>query len=150
MGWEAGEVYFSQIKNPPDEYKVYQNWYVLYYVDKIYLEDWYVRGVSDEVADIFAFVCKEKPQDIFAIQSATPVCFRADRDGNNIYRAKLLERTRRQRPKDIKFIGKCYEFKYPDKEHYQIYPFCWLDYEKYILWGYMDQLRLEKEQKDSL
>ena len=150
MEWKAGEVYTYQIKNPPEEFKEYKGWYVLYYVNKIRLEEWNVRGMYDEAAEIFAFICKEEPQDMSVMKIATPVCFRADGDGWNMYRVMLLERSKRQRPKDIKLIGKCNDFKYPDKEHYQIDPIFWLSYEKDILWGYRNQLRLEKEQKDSL
>lgn len=150
IGWEAGDVYTFKIKNPPDGYEEYKDWYALLYIDKIVIEDWNVRSVNDEVAEMYAFLIKDKPSDVTVINKATRICFMEGGKSGNVYRVKLLEASKRERPKDIEFIGKFSEFKYPEKEHRQINLFFWLLYERDILWGYEKQLRLEKEQKDSL
>lgn len=51
LGWEEGDVYFFQIKEKIESYEKYLGWYALFYVNKIYLRDWNVKGVADEVAD---------------------------------------------------------------------------------------------------
>ena len=55
LGWEEGDVYAFQIKEQIKGYEKYVGWYVLFYIDKIYLKDWYVHGVQDEVADAYFF-----------------------------------------------------------------------------------------------
>lgn len=50
LGWEVGDVYYFQIKEKIEGYEKYLGWYALFYVDKIYLKDWNVRGIGDEIA----------------------------------------------------------------------------------------------------
>lgn len=55
LGWEEGEIYYFQIKEPLEGYEEYDKYvgnYILVYVDKIYTKAWVVKGIYDEVAEI--------------------------------------------------------------------------------------------------
>lgn len=64
LGWEVGDVYYFQIKDIIEGYEKYLGWYALFYVDKIYLDDWYVRGIGDEIAEAYFFLREDKPESM--------------------------------------------------------------------------------------
>ena len=145
LGWEEGDVYFFQIKELIEGYEKYFGWYALFYVDKIYLDDWYVRGIKDEVPEVYFFIQKEKPENIESLYTAARICFSIGqgRFGNR-YRVHICESSKRNRPKDLTFLGKCKEFKYPDNESDMSGHFCWSRSSiRDILWGFAKQLKLE-------
>lgn len=144
MGWEAGDVYTFQIKSKIENYEEYVGWYVLFYVDKIIKDDWQVKGVYDEVAEVYFFLTKEKPKDANEVKSATPVCFLFFNDKNQ-YRAELLKTSKRQRPKDMLCLGKCSSIIYPQNEFLQKRVFYWNLHERDILWRYGKQIKYEKQ-----
>ena len=82
LGWEEGDVYFFQIKEKIESYEKYLGWYALFYVNKIYLRDWNVNGVADEVADVYFFLTKDKPESIYALRTSKRVCFHIGKAGN--------------------------------------------------------------------
>lgn len=133
LGWEEGDVYCFQIKNQIDDYEEYQGWYALFYVDKIYTEDWVVKGIQDEMADLFFFLQKEKPLNADAVLDSEKVLF------NRGYKAYLCESSKRQRPKDLEYLGKCCMFQYPSERMIAKAHFSWSDYvhERDIVWGYV-------------
>lgn len=139
LWWEKGDVYTFQIKSKVEKYEEYTGWYVLFYVDKISKKDWIVKGIFDEVAEIYVFMTRDKPVDVGAIQSATPICFLQFNEKNQ-YRAVLHERSKRQRPNDLNFIGRCSAFIYPPNEFLQERVFFWGLHERDILWGYRRQI----------
>lgn len=145
LGWEEGDVYYFQIQEEIKGYEKYLGWYALFYVDKIYLDDWNVRGIMDEVADAYFFLNRDKPNDIEDFYTSKRVCFNVGKSGNR-YRVCILERTKRNRPKDLTFLGKCYEFDYPLNDTIEPGCFFWSKYvdTRNILWGYENQLKLER------
>lgn len=149
LGWEEGDVFFFQIKNEnrdkyiTEEYDKCIGWYVLFYVDKITKKDWQVKGIYDEVAEVYFFLTKEKPKNVDEIQRSTPVCFLFFNDKNQ-YRAELFETSKRQRPNDLSFLGKYLSFTYPQNEFFQKRVFFWGLHERDILWGYSKQLKYER------
>lgn len=147
LGWKEGEVYAFQIKSKIENYEEYMGWYVLFYVDEINKDDSEVRGIYDEVAELYFFLVEEAPTDANIICSATPVCFLLY-NGKRQYRAELYETSKRQRPKDMYFVGICSSFIYPQNELPQNRVFSWRLYERSILWGYQTQLKLEQEKED--
>lgn len=143
FGWKKGEVYTFQIKNNVENYETYMGWYVLLYVDEVKKKDWVVKDVLDEVAEVYFFLSKDKPQNPNAIKEATPICF-LQFNGLNQYRAEVFEKSKRQRPKDITLLGICSSFTYPANELPQKRHFSWSLHERDILWGYERQLRYEQ------
>lgn len=144
IGLEEGGVYCFQIMNEIGGYEKYKGWYTLMYVDKIFTEDWIVREIQDEMADVFFFLQKEKPEAAEDILKAKKVFFFCG------YRSFLCEESKRERPKDFTYLGKCHLFEYPEepaqfcKTH-----FSWAGYihERDILWGYERQLKAESMEK---
>lgn len=98
LGWEEGDVYFFQIKEKIESYEKYLGWYALFYVNKIYLRDWNVNGVADEVADVYFFLTKDKPESIDALRTSKRVCFHIGKTGNR-YQMHIYESSRRNRPR---------------------------------------------------
>lgn len=147
LGWNEGDVYAFQIRSKIENYEEYLGWYAILYVDKINKDDSEVRGVYDEVAELYFFLVDEAPADANIICSATPVCF-LSYNGKKQYRAELYEISKRQRPKDMYFVGNCSSFVYPKNELHQNRAFSWRLYERDILWGYRTQLKLEQERGD--
>ena len=98
LGWEEGDVYCFQIKGlvprHMEGYEEYIGWYALFYVDKIYTEDWQVKGVQDELANLFFFLQKEKPKSAEDIFSAKRICFRK-RTTINDYKIYLCESSKK-------------------------------------------------------
>ena len=60
LGWEEGDVYTYTMTEEIEGYEQYIGWHVIFYVNKIYSEDWYVHGIKDEVADAYFFLMKDK------------------------------------------------------------------------------------------
>lgn len=151
LGWEEGDVYTFQIKEKINQYEQYVGWYVMFYVDRIYKEDWYVHGIQDEVADVYFFVRQDKPQSVEDLFTAKNVCFLIGGKNGNRYRSYILECSKRSRPKDLTFLGKCDTFSYPPNDVLQNNHFFWSKgvYERDILWGYEDQLKYEKQCKNN-
>ena len=133
LGWEEGDVYCFQINSEVEGYEEYLGWYALFFVDKIYTDDWYVRGVQDEIADLFFFLQKDKPCSPDDILSAGKVQF------SRGYKAYLCEVSKRERPKDLFFLGKNQVFQYSDERIQPKSHFTWADYvhERDIIWGYV-------------
>lgn len=147
LGWEEGDVYFFQIKEKIEGYEKYLGWYALFYVDKIYLDDWYVRGIQDEIAEAYFFLTKDKPKSVDDICTSKRVCFLIGQSGHR-YRVLICESSRRSRPKDLTLLGKCNEFNYPLNENITSGHFCWSKVDiRDILWGYEDQLKLDNMSK---
>lgn len=117
---EERGVYYFQIMNEIEGYEEYKGWYALVYVDEIYTEDWIVRGIQDEMADVFFFLQKEEPkvpEDILKAKKAFFFCG---------YRANLCEKSKRERPKDFTYLGKCHSFEYPEEpSHFCKTHFSW-------------------------
>ena len=147
LGWEEGEVYCFQIKGNVHKhmtgYEEYIGWYALFYVDKVFTDDWYVRGVQDEMADLFFFLQKERPRSAEDISSAKKVLF------NRGYKAYLCEISKKERPKDLICLGKCHTFEYPSERMYLKSHFSWdgYTYERDILKGYAKELKRIAENK---
>ena len=142
LGWNDGDVYYFQIKNKVENYEEYVDWYVLLYVDKIKKKDWIVKGVYDEVAEVYFFMTKEKPKDVNEIKSATPICF-LEFNEKKQYGAYLFEKSKRQRPKDLTFLGNYTSFVCPHNNFSEKMHFFWILYERDILWGYAKQVQSE-------
>lgn len=70
-----GRCIFFQIKEKIESYEKYLGWYALFYVNKIYLRDWNVKGVADEVADVYFFLTKDKPESIDALRTLKEYAF---------------------------------------------------------------------------
>ncbi|MDE6626722.1 MAG: hypothetical protein K2K56_10210 [Lachnospiraceae bacterium] len=149
LGWEEGDVYIFQIKGEKkdtfikDEHEKYIGWWAVFYVDKIIKEDWQVRGVFDEVAELYLFLTKDKPENAETIQVITPILFYIFNNEKNRYRVKLIERSKRQRPKDLTYLGKCSSFTNPPNEFWQEGTFSWYLCERDILMGYERQLKMQ-------
>ena len=150
LGWEEGQVYYFQIKgNVPKlikGYEEYVGWHAMFYVDKIYTKDWQVKGVQDELAELFFFLQKEKPESVEDILSATKVCF--DIGLKNSYKIYLCEDSKRSRPKDLFLLGKIDNFSYPNNCNPVSRFFGWGCAERDILWGYVDQIKYEQEKNN--
>ncbi len=146
LGWEEGQVYTFQIQEEIKGYEQYIGWYVLFYVDKIWLDDWQVRGVYDELADLFFFLTEEKPTCVEDIYNAKNICFYRGKKGNR-YRVYLCEVRKKERPVDLILLGKCNDFKYPENDKIDKGCFFWLQpvCTRDILWGYGKQLKYEAE-----
>ena len=145
LGWEEGDVYFFQIKEKIESYEKYLGWYALFYVNKIYLRDWNVNGVADEVADVYFFLTKDKPESIDALRTSKRVCFHIGKTGNR-YRMHIYESSRRNRPKDLTLLGKCDGIHYPLNNSSKGGHFCWSRVDiREILYGYENQLKLDNE-----
>lgn len=145
LGWEEGDVYFFQIKEKIESYEKYLGWYALFYVSKIYLRDWNVNGVADEVADVYFFLTKDKPESINALRTSKRVCFHIGKTGNR-YQMHIYESSRRNRPKDLTLLGKCDGIHYPLNNSSKGGHFCWSRVDiREILYGYENQLKLDNE-----
>lgn len=109
------------------------------------VKDWNVRGIMDEAADAYFFLNKDKPKDIKDFYASKKVCFFVEQQDNR-YRVCIMESSKRIRPKDLTFLGKCYEFDYPLNDTIEPGCFFWSKYvdTRYILWGYENQLKLER------
>lgn len=145
-GWEKGDVYYFQIKESIAGCEKYVGWYAMFYIDKIYLEDWYVRGVEDEVASAYFFLNKDRPKSIEDIFKSKNICFYRNASGNR-YNVYICETSRKSRPKDLTYLGKCNKFQYPSNDTLESTCFFWSKYiyERDILWGYEFQLQYEQE-----
>ncbi len=147
LGWEEGEVYCFQIKGSVQKhmtgYEEYIGWYAMFYVDKIFTDDWYVRGVQDEMADLFFFLQKERPHSAENILTAKKVLF------SRGYKTYLCETSKKERPKDLTCLGKCYTFEYPSEKMYLKSHFSWdgYVYERDILKGYVKEWNRIAENK---
>lgn len=146
LGWEEGDVYTFQIKEKIEGYEEYVGWHAMFYVNRIYQKDWYVRGIKDEVADVYFFLQQDKPKSVKDLLTAKNVCFNIGQRGNR-YRVYICESSKRNRPKDFAFLGKCEKFSYPINEKLESDCFFWSKYiyERDILWGYKRQLRYEEQ-----
>ena len=145
LGWEEGDVYTFTITEEIEGYEQYTGWHVIFYVDKIYTKDWYVHGIKDEVADTYFFLMKDKPVGVQDIKKAKNICFWRERYGNR-YREYICEQSKRNRPKDLTYLGKCEDFVYPQDDTLSSDCFFWGKCgQRSILWGYEKQLRYEKE-----
>ena len=146
LGWEEGDVYTFQIKESVKGYEEYMGGYALFYVDRIYLEDWNVKGVKDELADVYFFLMPNRPTHAEDIHNATNICFYKDDSGNR-YRVHICESSKRGRPKDLNYLGKCISFKYPANDKIRSGHFSWSKYvyERDILRGYQRQIEYEME-----
>lgn len=147
LGWEEGEVYYFQIKEKISGYEKYFGWYALFYVDKIYLEDWNVKGVADEVADAYFFLMKDRPQSMEDFHASQRVCFLIGQTGNR-YKVHILESSRRNRPKDLTLLGKCEGLHYSSHDNSLTGHFYWTKIDiRNILFGYENQLKLDNISK---
>ncbi len=143
-GWKEGEVYAFQIKELVEGYEEYNGWYALFYINRIYLEDWNVHGVEDEVVEAYFFLRKEKPESVIDLKTSTNVCFLKTQNGNR-YCVEILEKSKSGRPKDLQFLGKCEDFVFPLNNTVHSSVFTWGSmYTWEILAGYVQQLAYEK------
>lgn len=149
-GWEKGDVYYYEMVNVLEGYEKYKGWYVLMYVDCIEKDDWQVKGIFDEIPEVYFFMQETKPESVSEVHTATPICLL----GNCLtsktlkkYRAEVVERSKRGRPKDLTFLGKLEDFVYPPNDHPIPQNFGWLLSERTILWGYERQLKLENQEE---
>lgn len=150
-GYQEGEVYYFQIKEEVKGYEQYLGWYVLFYVDRLFMKDWYVRGVQDEVADAYFFMIKEKPKSLEDFEKSKPICFYIGQgNGGNRYKTEILESSKRKRPKDLTLLGRCKDKHYSHHTARMNELFFWNSIGiRNILWGYEDQLKLENMQERS-
>ena len=147
-GWKEKEVYYYEMVNVPKGYEKYIGWYVLIYVDCIKVKDWYVKGIFDEVPEVYFFMQKNKPTDVSEIKTATPVCLLAASLASpslKKYRARVMERSKRKWPKDLTFLGRYDEFVYPPNDHPTPQFFDWPLGNRNILWGYERQLKTKNQ-----
>ncbi len=148
LGWEEKDVYTFQISSNNQKiegFEKYIGWHVLFYVDRIYLEDWYVHGINDELADAYFFLMEEEPKEASDIKKAKNVCFYWE---NKAFRYKtcICETSKRSRPSTFRYLGKYDGFKMPKNENMERGIIFWDKLtEQDILYGYEKQLRYEKE-----
>lgn len=138
-GLNEGEVYSFQIKKEIED-KKYVGWYVLLYIDKIVMDDWDIKGIQDEVIEGYFFLVEEEPKDVRILEYATPICFKSSKYMGNQYRMNIFESSITERPPDLKLIGNCVSFSYPDCEYFQNGTFFWETCEKEIIRSYDNQL----------
>ncbi len=152
LGWEEGEVYCFQITGHIERYvkgyEEYIGWYAMIYVDKIYTEDWQVKGIQDEIADLFFYLRKEKPNVPDDIYKSKSICFSTGKKMNQ-YKVYLCESSRRNRPKDLSLLGKVFDFSYPPNCSSVPMFFTWGHYlyERDILKGYVKEVKYEAKNK---
>ena len=145
LGWEEKDVYTFQISHVIEGYEKYIGWHVLFYVDSVFLEDWNVHGIKDEVADAYFFLMEEEPKEACDILKAKNVCYLWSRKSCR-YRKRVCESSKRSRPSTFRYLGKYEKFKAPENESMDSGCFFWgMVAEREILWGYENQLRYEKE-----
>lgn len=148
LGWEKGDVYCFQItgKVPKhmEGYEEYIGWYALFYVDRIFTEDWQVKGVEDEMADLYFYLTKDKPQAPSDLLSATHVRFGINTDINK-FKVYICESSKRDRPKDLLFLGKLDNFPYPPNCNQISKHFSWGCAERDMVWGYRNQIKYEQQ-----
>lgn len=102
-------------------------------------------GKSDEVADVYFFLTKDKPESIDALRTSKRVCFHIGKTGNR-YQMHIYENSRRNRPKDLTLLGKCDGIHYPLNDSSKGGYFCWSRVDiREILYGYENQLKLDNE-----
>lgn len=150
LGWRANEVYAFQIKSKIEGYEKYIGYYAVFFVKKIYKKDWIVKDVWDEIAEAYFYLTRDKPDDPYIVETATPVCFLLGKksltgsDMGNRYLVDIIETSKRMRPKDLYLVG-IYEGDkiYHPKEHRTKGNMSWQLYERDILWGYENQLKYE-------
>ena len=145
LGWEEKDVYTFQISEKIEGYEKYIGWHALFYVDRVFLKDWYVHGINDEVADAYFFLMKEEPQKASDIKKAKNICFYWE---NKVCRYKqyICETSKRSRPSTLRYLGKYDEFKVPENDGLNSDCFFWSEMsESRILWGYERQLMYERE-----
>lgn len=146
LGWEEGDVYYFKIEGPLnlvnyERLEKYVGSYVLVYVDKIYTEDWFVKGVVDEVADVYFLFRYEKPEKIEDVMDSSYVKI------HDNYIANLCETSKRERPKNFTLLGKCDSFIYPKYDNKKKECFFWSKEIgiRYILDGYEEHIKFEQE-----
>lgn len=147
--WKPHEVYVYQIKNPPKGKEEYLGWYITIYVHDVRGHEFVVRGVYDMTPDIYIKVSKEKPKDVSEINDFMFTCsVRNTKTGVGRFRNTLSELSDRSYPKDIEFLGKCIDFKYPQNEEV-IEPFSdlvkWYSLEKDAILDYENELKRQQE-----
>ena len=147
-GWTEGDIYTFTIKKTIKGYEEYVGWYVLFYINKIRLDDWKVEGIKDEVAEAYFFLRKEKPTEIKDLYDSKNICFYSGREGNR-YRVNIFETSKKNRPKDIEFVGACKDFQYPQNDVIESGCFYWNGklHERDILVGYERQIEYEINHK---
>lgn len=147
LGLEEGQVYYFQIEEPLEGYEKYDKYvgkYVLMYVDKIYTDDWQVKGVFDEIADVYFLIRCNKPVKVADVFDSAYVKIY----GN--YIANLCERSKKQRPKDLTLLGECDSFIYPKYDSKKKDCFFWSKEIgiRDILDGYEKHIKFEKENNE--
>ena len=80
--------------------------------------------MADEVADVYFFLTKDKPESIDALRTSKRVCFHIGKTGNR-YQMHIYESSRRNRPKDLTLLGKCDGIHYPLNNSSKGGHFCW-------------------------
>ena len=104
-----------------------------------------MKGVADEVADVYFFLTKDKPESIEALHTSKRVCFHIGKTGNR-YQMHIYESSRRNRPKDLTLLGKCDGIHYPLNNSSMGGHFCWSRVDiREILYGYENQLKLDSD-----
>lgn len=145
LGWEQGDVYTFTITEIIKGFEKYVGWHALFYVDEIYLKDWQVRGINDELAYLYFFLMEKNPENANDIKGAKIVCFY--RKGSEFrYKTYICERSKKSRPKDFRYLGKFNEFQPPENETKGERIMFWDRIaQRDILYGYEEQLRYEEE-----
>lgn len=99
--------------------------YAMFYVDRLFQQDWNVRGVDDEVAEAYFFMAKDKPQSIEDFKKARPVCFSKGRIPGDIRRRSW--RDPKETPEDLTLLGSCESFQPPKHNDKITELFFWME-----------------------
>ena len=146
LGWEEGQVYYFKIEGPLnlvnyERLEKYVGSYILVYIDKIYTEDWFVKEVPDEVADVYFLFRNSKPEKIEDVLNSSYVKI------YDKYIATLFEVSKRERPQNLTLLGKCDSFVYPKCDDKRKDCFFWSKEigVRDVLLGYEEHVKFEQE-----
>ena len=139
-------MYYFQIDKEIEGCERYKGWYILIYVDKIGKKDWKVRGIYDEVPEVYLLIQENEPQDVLELNTANLVCLLSDKIWGGQYRAQLIESNQRERPQNLTFLGKYNSFSRPHSNFPMVGSFGWRMAERDILWAYKLQLKMHSEE----
>ena len=112
--WKPKEVYLYQVKNPPEKYMEYKDWYVAIYVHEIRGHSLVVRGVVDMVPYVYLKMSKEKPKKMSDLDEMRFLIWKWDRiSGHAQCGFTFVDTSNRKMPKDLECLGRCEKFEYP-------------------------------------
>lgn len=116
--WKPGDVYTMEIMEPPTNALEYKGWYIVIYVHEVNGHDFEVPGINDMCPLIYIMLSPKEIQAVNDIHELQCCCsINNSKTGQKRYQYTLGEISNRKMPKNINFLGKADDFKFPIDEY---------------------------------